>query len=199
MGYSEIYADWKSDPEGWWMEQARAIHWDRFPSKALDDSRAPIYEWFADGLTNTCYNAVDRHVEAGRADQVALIHDSPVTDTKRNVTFAELKDQTARLAGALRARGIEKGDRVIIYMPMIPEAIVAMLACARIGAIHSIIFGGFSAESIAGRLDDCESEYLITADEGMRGGRVIPLKTIADEAIAALGGRTRLNPLPALL
>ncbi|MDP4992587.1 MAG: AMP-binding protein, partial [Marivita lacus] len=128
MGYQEVYERWKTDPEGFWMEQAEAIDWDRKPSKALFDKGNDLYEWFADGLTNTCWNAVDRHVEAGRGGQVAIIHDSPITGTLHKITYAELRNRVARLAGALRAKGIEKGDRVIIYMPMVPEALEAMLA-----------------------------------------------------------------------
>ena len=140
-----IYNAWKADPDGFWMQQAEAIDWDRKPSKALFDDNAPLYEWFSDGMVNTCWNAVDRHVEAGRGEQAAIIHDSPVTHSKREISYVELRNRVAMLAGALRAKGVEKGDRVIIYMPMIPEAVIAMLACARLGAIHSVVFGGFAA------------------------------------------------------
>ena len=138
MAYSEVYESWKQDPEGFWMDAAKAIDWDEAPSKALFDLGDNLYEWYSDGKLNTCYNAVDRHVENGRGEQIAIIHDSPITHTKHEITFSELRDRVASLAGALRAKGVEKGDRVIIYMPMVPEALEAMLACTRIGAVHSV-------------------------------------------------------------
>ena len=136
MGYKEVYDSWKADPEAFWMAQAEAIDWDSKPSKALFDKGDDLYEWFADSMVNTCWNAVDRHVEGGRGDQIAIIHDSPITQSKHQITYAELRDRVASLAGALRAKGIEKGDRVIIYMPMIPEAVEAMLACSP-GSVQS--------------------------------------------------------------
>jgi len=145
MGYRETYDAWKADPEGWWLEQARAIDWVKPPEQALYDRGDHLYEWFADAQVNTCYNALDRHVENGRGDQAAIIYDSPITDSKSTLTFAELQTRVATLAGALAAKGVTKGDRVIIYMPMVPEAIEAMLACARLGAVHSVVFGGFAA------------------------------------------------------
>jgi propionyl-CoA synthetase len=163
----------------------KAIHWDRKPSKALFDDNAPLYEWFADGLTNTCYNAVDRHVENGRGDQAAIIYDSPITHTKHEITFAELQTRVASLAGALRAKGIEKGDRVIIYMPMVPEALEAMLACGRIGAIHSVVFGGFAANELAVRIDDAKPKAIIAASCGLEPGRVVHYKPLLDGAIEA--------------
>ena len=144
MSYKDVYEGWKADPEGFWMQAAEAIDWIRKPSRALDDSAAPFYRWYADAVCNTCWNAVDRHVVAGRGAQAALIHDSPITGTKRTITYAELQELVAGFAGGLAARGVTKGDRVIIYMPMVPEAAIAMLACARIGAVHSVVFGGFS-------------------------------------------------------
>src|SRR5210317_2027045 len=155
MGYHDIYKRWQADPEGYWMEAAKAIDWERFPSRALNADNAPLYEWFTDGMVNTCYNAVDRHVENGRADQTAIIYDSPITGAKDKITYAELKDKVAHLAGALVTKGVTKGDRVIVYMPMVPEALVAMLACARIGAVHSVVFGGFASNELAVRIDDC--------------------------------------------
>ena len=145
MTYQDVYAAWKNDPEAFWMQAAGEIDWFRPPSKALFDDKAPFYEWFSDGLVNACWNAVDRHVEAGRGEQLAIIHDSPITHSYRGITYRELQARVASLAGALRAKGVGKGDRVIIYMPMVPEALEAMLACSRLGAIHSVVFGGFAA------------------------------------------------------
>ncbi|QGX99156.1 propionyl-CoA synthetase [Roseovarius faecimaris] len=183
MGYQEVYDSWKADPEGFWMQAAEAIDWDRKPSKALFDDNAPLYEWFKDGMVNTCWNAVDRHVEGGRGAQAALIHDSPITGTKHVITYAELKDRVASLAGALRAKGIDKGDRVIIYMPMVPEALEAMLACARLGAIHSVVFGGFAANELAVRIDDAKPKAIIAASCGLEPGRVVHYKPLLDGAI----------------
>jgi propionyl-CoA synthetase len=184
MTYAEVYKSWQDDPEGFWMQQAQAIDWVKKPTKALDDSRAPFYRWFTDGEVNTCYNAVDRHVENGRGDQVAIIYDSPITGAKSKTTYAELKDQTASLAGALTAKGVTKGGRVIIYMPMVPEAIVAMLACTRIGAIHSVVFGGFAASELAVRIDDATPKAIIAASCGVEPGRVVAYKPLLDGAIA---------------
>ena len=183
MGYADIYAAWKADPEAFWMEAAKAIDWDRAPTKALSDEAAPMYEWFADARVNTCWNAVDRHVENGRGDQAAIIYDSPITNTKARITFAELQDKTARLAGALAGKGVTKGDRVIIYMPMVPEALVAMLACARIGAIHSVVFGGFAANELAVRIDDCTPKAIIAGSCGIEPGRIVEYKPLLDAAI----------------
>ena len=183
MAYAEIYEGWKKDPEGFWMDAAQAIDWDQAPSKALWDDNAPLYEWFKDAKVNTCYNAVDRHVENGRADQAAIIYDSPITGRKATITFAELKDKVAMLAGGLAAKGIEAGDRVIIYMPMVPEALVAMLACARIGAIHSVVFGGFAANELAVRIDDAQPKAIIAASCGIEPGRTVAYKPLLDSAI----------------
>ncbi len=183
MVYADIYSDWKSNPEGFWMQAAEAIDWDVKPSKALFDENAPLYEWFADGMVNTCYNAVDRHVEAGRGNQVAIIYDSPVTGTKAKISFAQLQDLVANLAGALSAKGINKGDRVVIYMPMVPEAFIAMLACARIGAVHAVVFGGFAANELAVRIDDTTPKAIIAASCGIEPGRVVKYKPLLDEAI----------------
>ena len=185
MGYKDVYEGWKRDPEGFWMAAAEAIDWDRKPSQALVDDNAPIYEWFSDGLTNTCWNAVDRHVENGRGEQVAIIYDSPVTHTKREITYVELRNRVATLAGALRAKGVEKGDRVIIYMPMIPEALEAMLACARLGAIHSVVFGGFAANELAVRIDDAKPKAIIAASCGIEPGRIVHYKPLLDGALDA--------------
>ncbi|HHB80902.1 MAG TPA: propionyl-CoA synthetase, partial [Aliiroseovarius sp.] len=183
MSYAAVYESWKNDPEAFWMQAAEAISWERKPSKALFDENAPIYEWFSDGILNTCYNAVDRHVEAGRGDQVAIIHDSPITGTIHKITYAELQERVARLAGALRAKGVEKGDRVIIYMPMVPEALEAMLAVTRLGAVHSVVFGGFAAAELAVRIDDAAPKAIIAASCGLEPGRVVHYKPLLDEAI----------------
>jgi len=184
MGYADVYEGWKADPEGFWMEAAKAIDWHRPPTRALNDSNAPLYEWFSDGMVNTCWNAVDRHVANGRADQAAIIYDSPVTNTKATITFAELQEKVSMLAGALVAQGITKGDRVIIYMPMVPEALMAMLACARIGAIHSVVFGGFAAHELAVRIDDATPKAILAGSCGIEGSRVVQYKPLLDDAIA---------------
>ncbi|MFD0857350.1 propionyl-CoA synthetase [Roseovarius aquimarinus] len=183
MGYADTYQRWKSDPEAYWLNEAKSIDWDEAPTRALFDRGDHIYEWYADAKVNTCYNAVDRHVKAGRGAQAAIIHDSPVTGTKHTITYAELQKRVASLAGALRAKGIEKGDRVIIYMPMVPEAIEAMLACTRIGAIHSVVFGGFSANELAVRIDDCTPKAIIAASCGIEPNRIVHYKPLLDGAI----------------
>ena len=183
MGYAEVYQAWKENPEDWWMEQADAIDWTAKPSKALFDRGNNIYEWFADGMVNGCYNAVDRHVERGRGDQAAIIYDSPITGRKSTTTYAELQSRVASLAGALVAQGVTKGDRVIIYMPMVPEALEAMLACARIGAVHSVVFGGFAANELAVRIDDCAPKAILAASCGLEPGRIVQYKPLLDGAI----------------
>lgn len=183
MGYRDIYAAWQADPEGFWMQAAQDIDWQQPPSRALFDDKAPIYEWYADGMVNTCWNAVDRHVEAGRGDQIAIMHESPITLSSKGITYKQLQTRVASLAGALRMRGIEKGDRVIIYMPMIPEALEAMLACARLGAIHSVVFGGFAANELAVRIDDCQPKAIIAASCGLEPNRVVHYKPLLDQAI----------------
>ncbi len=182
MSYAQAYARAASDPEGFWAEAAEALEWERRWDRVLDDSRPPFYRWFSGGRLNTCHNAVDRHV-AERGDQLALIHDSPVTGSVRTLTFAELKDQVARCAGALRRYGAVPGDRVIIYMPAVPEAVIAMLACARLGAIHSVVFGGFAAHELATRIDDARPRLIVSASCGIEGDRVIAYKPLLDEAI----------------
>ncbi len=181
--YDQIYARSLRDPEGFWAEAAEALDWERRWDRVLDDRRPPFYRWFTGGRLNTCHNAVDRHVEAGRGSQLALIHDSPVTDSVRTLTFAELQDQVARFAGALRQHGADYGDRVIIYMPMVPEALIAMLACARIGAVHSVVFGGFASNELAARIDDARPKLVVSASCGVEVGRVIPYKPLLDGAI----------------
>ena len=184
MGWKAEWTRAKEDPEGYWMDAARAIDWDRMPSRAIQDLGGPVPEWFADGLVNTCWNAVDRHVEAGHGDRLAIIHDSPVTGSVAHVTYSQLRDRVARLAGALTERGVTKGDRVVIYMPMTPEAVIAMLACARIGAIHSVVFGGFAAAELAVRLDDARPRAVIAGSCGVEPGRTVAYKPLLDAAIA---------------
>ena len=185
MGYRDVYEAWKSDPEAFWMEAAQAIDWNETPTRALNDANAPLYEWFSDGMVNTCWNAVDRHVEGGRAAQTAIIYDSPITGAKDKITFAELKDKVALMAGAMARQGVTKGDRVIIYMPMVPEALVAMLSCARIGAIHSVVFGGFAANELAVRIDDAKPKAILAASRGIEPGRVIAYQPSLDAALEA--------------
>jgi len=183
MTYAEVYERWRRDPEGFWLEVAGGIDWVTPPTRALNAARAPLYEWFTDARVNTCWNAVDRHVAAGRGQQPAIIHDSPVTGTRQVITYGELRDRVARLAGALRAQGIGPGDRVVIYMPMVPEALEAMLACARLGAIHSVVFGGFAAAELAVRIDDCTPKAIIAASCGIEPARVVHYKPLLDAAI----------------
>ena len=183
MSYRDVYLAAQADPEAFWLEAAKAIEWDQPPTQALNADNAPLYEWFTDAKVNTCWNAVDRHVQAGNGDRVAIIHDSPITGTKRELTYAELQTATANLAGALASKGVTKGDRVIIYMSMVPEALVAMLACARIGAIHSVVFGGFAANELAVRIDDAKPKAIIATSCGIEPGRVIAYKPLLDAAI----------------
>jgi len=171
------------EPESFWSEAATAISWFRRWDRVLDDSRPPFYRWFPGGVLNTCYNAVDRHVARGRGKQVALIYDSPVTDTVRRFTFDDLLREVSTLAGGLQAQGIRKGDRVLVYMPGVPEAIFAMLACARLGAIHSVVFGGFASKELATRIDDAKPKLILTASCGIEPTRVVPYKPLLDAAI----------------
>ena len=166
-----------------WQQAADDIHWFRAPTRLLDDSNPPFYRWYPDGVTNACFNAVDIHVEQGRGEQPAIIYDSPVTGTKRSYTFAQLLDQVSRCAGLLRSQGVARGDRVIVYMPMVPEAIIAMLACARIGAIHSVVFGGFASNELAVRIDDATPTVIVSASCGVEPSRVVAYKPLLDEAI----------------
>ena len=183
MSYEDVYSSWKTHPDAFWMKAAEAIDWVEPPSKALFSENAPLYEWFSDGMVNTCWNAVDRHVEGGRGEQLAIIHDSPITHSTKGITYRELRDRVALLAGALKAKGVGKGDRVIIYMPMVPEALEAMLACARLGAIHSVVFGGFAAHELAVRIDDATPKAIIAASCGLEPGRVVHYKPLLDAAI----------------
>src|SRR6266849_4176283 len=181
--YDEVYRRALDDPEGFWAARAEDIHWEKRWDRVLDASRPPYYRWFAGGVLNTCYNALDLHVDRGRGKQTALIYDSPVTQTVRAFTYFELRDEVARFAGALRRQGVEKGDRVIIYMPAVPEAVIAMLACARLGAIHSVVFGGFAPKELATRIDDAKPRLILTASCGIEPGRIVAYKPLLDEAI----------------
>jgi propionyl-CoA synthetase len=187
--YHEVYAHWRSAPEAFWAEAAEAVHWYRRWDAVLDRSREPFYRWFPGGEVNSCYNALDRHVENGRAEQVALIYDSPVTSTVRAFTYRELQDEVARFAGVLATRGVTRGDRVVIYMPMVPEAIIGMLACARLGAIHSVVFGGFASAELASRITDARPKAVLTASCGIEIDRVIPYKPLLDRAIELAGSK----------
>jgi propionyl-CoA synthetase len=181
--YRQTYDRWRADPQAFWAEAAREIAWIRPPERIFDAQDGVYGRWFPDARCNACFNALDRHVEAGRGDQVALYYDSPVTGSKRALTYRELLDETATLSAVLNGLGVAPGDRVLIYMPMIPEAIVAMLACARIGAVHSVVFGGFAAKELATRIDDAEPKVVLTASCGVEPGRIVAYKPLLDLAI----------------
>jgi propionyl-CoA synthetase len=182
--YEAEYRRSLADPESFWGEAAQAVDWEAPWQRVLDRSNPPFYRWFKGGRLNTCWNALDRHVAGGRAEQIALIFDSPVTQTVKRFTYRELRDEVARLAGALRAHGVVKGDRVLIYMPMVPEAVMAMLACARIGAIHSVVFGGFAAPELASRIDDAQPKMILSASCGIEVNRIVAYKPLLDQAVA---------------
>jgi len=165
--YLDIYKSSTKDPKIFWSEVANDVFWYKKPTKILNSNNPPFYKWYEDGVTNTCYNAVDIHVKNGKGKKIAIIYDSPITNSKKKITYSELKDQVSVFAGALVNQGIKKGDRVIIYMPMIPEAVVAMLACGRIGAIHSVVFGGFAANELASRIDDSKAKIFCPHHVGM--------------------------------
>jgi propionyl-CoA synthetase len=181
--YADAYQHSIDDPDGYWAEQAGLIDWTRQPRTILDTSNAPLYRWFPDGELNTCFNALDRHVVRGRAEQVALIYDSPITGIKSTYTYAQLLEQVAAFAGTLRRVGVERGDRVVIYMPMIPEAVVAMLACARLGAIHSVVFGGFAAAELAARIDHAKPKVVVAASCGIEPNRVVQYHPLLNRAL----------------
>jgi propionyl-CoA synthetase len=183
--YEQAYAQSLSDPEGFWGRAAEECFWYKKWDRVLDDTKPPFYRWFSGGVTNTCFNALDFHIEQGRGDQAALIYDSPVTDTVKTYSYHQLRDTVARFAGALADQGVAKGDRVIIYMPMIPEAAIAMLACARLGAVHSVVFGGFAANELATRIDDAKPKVVVTASCGIEVSKVIAYKPLLDGAIEA--------------
>ncbi len=181
--YKEIYNESLKNPEEFWQKVSEDVFWFKKPTKILKKDNPPFYKWFEDGVTNTCYNALDIHIDQGRGDKTALIYDSPITGNKSNFTFKELKEKVSKFAGALDKQGVKKGDRVIIYMPMIPEAVVAMLACGRIGAIHSVVFGGFASNELASRIDDSKAKILITASCGFEPGRTVEYRPLVDGAL----------------
>ena len=181
--YNQIHRHSIDDPETFWGDAAEAIDWDRRWDRVIDDGAKPASRWFAGGMLNTCHNALDRHVAAGNGDRLALIYDSPITGTQRRFTYAELRDRVAVFAGALAARGVGRGDRVVIYMPMVPEAAIAMLACARIGVVHSVVFGGFAANELAVRIDDSTPRAIVAGSCGIEPGRVVRYKPLLDQAI----------------
>jgi propionyl-CoA synthetase len=185
--YEKVFAQAKNDPAGFWADKAEAIDWTKRWDKVIDDSNPPFYRWFAGGELNTCYNCLDRHVEKGRAEQAAIVYDSPMAGTQATYTYRELRDETAKCAGALRAMGVGKGDTVIIYLPMTPEAVIAMLACARLGAVHSVVFGGFAAREMAKRIEDAEPKAVISTSCGLLPGKSIPYKPLVDEALQIAG------------
>ena len=181
--YQQAYDTSLKDPEGFWGEAAKLVHWDKPWDKVLDSSNKPFYRWFVGAETNTCYNAIDRHVKDGRGKQAAIIYDSPVTNTNRTISYDELLDQVSRLAGAMAALGVTKGDRVLLYMPMVPEALVGMLAVARLGAIHSVVFGGFAPSELATRINDAKPKIILSASCGIEGSKVLAYKPMLDQAI----------------
>src|SRR5512141_3137471 len=181
--YRSEHARSIQDPESYWGEQAALVDWIKKPQRVLDDDHPPFYRWFPDATLNTCYNALDRHVVRGHGDRTALVYDSAVADTKASYTYAELLERTAAFAGALRGFGVGAGDRVVIYMPMIPEAVIAMLACARLGAVHSVVFGGFAARELAVRIDDARPKVIVSASCGIEPTRTIAYKPIIDRAL----------------
>ncbi|MFL5444790.1 MAG: AMP-binding protein, partial [Myxococcales bacterium] len=182
--YEDVYRRSISDPEGFWAEIAQDIRWRKKWDRVLDSSRAPFYRWFAGGEMNTCENALDRHVDEGRGDQPAVIWDSPLAGATRTITYREMRGMVARIAGAFARGGVGKGDRVLIYMPMVPEAVMAMLACARIGAVHSVVFGGFASHELAARIDHAQPKLIVSASCGLEvGGRIVQYKPLLDRAL----------------
>jgi propionyl-CoA synthetase len=189
--YKETYQSWQLDPEDFWANAATELSWNKPWDQVLDQSNAPLYQWFKGGVTNTCYNALDRHVEEGRGDQDALIYDSAMTGGVKKYSYQELTEQTAKFAAVLKGLGVEKGDRVLLYMPMIPEAVMAMLATARLGAIHTVVFGGFAAKELAKRIVDAEPKVIVSATCGLEPGKVIAYKPLLDEALKEAGSDAR--------
>ncbi len=182
-GYRETYQTSLSDPATFWGEAAAGIDWMEPPTRVLDADNPPFYRWFRGGVLNTCANALDRHVAAGNGDRLALVYDSPITGSARTYTYAQLTDEVARFAGALQANGVQRGDRVVVYMPMVPEAAIAMLACARLGAVHSVVFGGFAPHELAVRIDDAAPRVVVTASCGIEPTRTIAYKPMLDKAL----------------
>src|SRR5215210_8342188 len=182
--YPEIYARWQRDPEGFWAEAARDIDWIEPAQKVFDPDAGVYGRWFTGAVCNTCWNAVDRHVLSGRAEQPAIIYDSPVTGAKQTISYVDLQTKTQVMAGILKNFGVGKGDRVLLYMPMVPEALVAMLACTRLGAVHSVVFGGFAPKELATRIDDAKPKVILSASCGIEVNRVVPYKPLLDAAIA---------------
>ena len=178
-----------------WREAAEAVHWYQKPTRLLDDSYPPFYRWYPDGVTNACYNAVDIHVDQGRGEQLAVIYDSPVTGSKHSYTYSQLLVEVSRFAGVLASQGVGKGDRVIVYMPMVPEALIAMLACARIGAIHSVVFGGFASNELAVRIDDATPRVVVSASCGVEPNRIVAYKPLLDQAIELAAHKPELAAL----
>ena len=181
--FKNVYESWKKNQIQFWKYQSEDIVWKTKPSKILDDTNAPFYKWFPKATLNTSYNAIDRHVNAGRGEQDAIIYDSPITNVKSKISYSQLQYQVSQFAGALLNQGVQKGDRIIIYMPMIPEAIVSMLACTRIGAVHSVVFGGFASNELAIRIDDCKPKVVISASCGHEPNKIIEYKPLLNKAI----------------
>ena len=181
--YKDIYESWEKNPLQFWDQQSNDIDWIRKPKKILDDENIPFYKWFPDGVLNTCFNAIDRHVIDGRGEQDAIIYDSPITNVKQKISYSQLLFRVSQFSGALRKQGVEKSDRVIIYMPMIPEAVIAMLACARIGAVHSVVFGGFASNELAVRIDDCKPKVIVSASCGHEPNKIIEYKPLLSTAL----------------
>ena len=197
--YAQVYGQWKQNPQAFWAEAAREIDWIKPPTRIFDETAGVYGRWFPDATCNTCYNALDRHVKNGRADQRAVVYDSPVTDTIREYTYAQALHEVETLAAVLLDNGVTKGDRVIVYMPMIPEAVFGMLACARIGAIHSVVFGGFAAKELATRIDDAKPKLILAASCGIEPGRVVAYKPLLDQAIDLSSAKPDQKLLKALL
>ncbi|GAA4585445.1 hypothetical protein GCM10023107_00710 [Actinoplanes octamycinicus] len=187
--YRQTYQRSISDPDGFWREAAAAIDWHVAPTRILDDSEAPIFRWFPDAELNTCHNALDRHVDAGHGERTALVYDSPVTGVTRSYSYRQLRDQVAVFAGALRRLGVDRGDRVVIYMAMVPETVIAMLACARLGAVHSVVFGGFGARELAARIDDARPKVIVATSCGVEAGRVVPYQPMLEAALGQAAHR----------